>query len=148
MKEILYFILLVAALGMLWVRFAPHDTDRRHVDPAEAEDPGGSGVKLIGKEAPRFPGDPDTVLEVLTDIALSEPRVRILDGGADEGLLTFVARTKWMGYPDYVTFKAVAEGDETKLAVVSRARFGSSDWGVNRDRLDRWFAELELRLRP
>ncbi|MXQ07548.1 DUF1499 domain-containing protein [Alphaproteobacteria bacterium GH1-50] len=148
MKEIIYLILLLAAAGMLWIRFAPHDTDRWHVDPAEVGDPRGSGVRLIGKEAPRFPGDPDTVLQELADIALSEPRVRILEGGVDDGLLTFVARTKLMGYPDYITFKAVAEGDETKLAVASRARFGSSDWGVNRDRLDRWFAELDLRLRP
>ena len=81
------------------------------------------------------------------DVALSEPRVRLLDGGAEEGLVTFVARTKWAGFPDYVTFKAVAEGNQTKIAAISRARYPGSDWGVNRERLDRWFAELELRLR-
>ena len=88
------------------------------------------------------------MLGTLTEIALGERGVRLLDGGEDEGLITFVARTKWAGFPDYVTFKAVEESDRTKIAAISRARYPGSDRGVNRERLDRWFAELELRLRP
>ena len=148
MKEIFYLIVFVCVLGALWIRLSPHDTDRWHIDPAEAEEPKGNGFRIIGDVAPRFPGDLETVLGALTEIALGEPRVRLLDGGADEGLVTFVARTKWAGFPDYVTFKAVQEGDMTKIAAVSRARYPGSDWGLNRERLDRWFAELELRLRP
>ena len=148
MKELFYLLLFLAAVGGLWIRFAPHDTDRWHVDPAEVAEPAGNGYRIIGDKAPRFPGDVETVLQELTNVALAEPRVRVLDGGADEGLITFVARTKWVGFPDYATFKAVQEGGQTKLAAVSRARYGGSDWGVNRERLDRWFAELERRLRP
>ena len=146
MKEILYLAIFLVAAGLIWLRLAPHDVDRWHIDPAEADEPERNGFRMIGREAPRFPGDPDTVLAALTEVALSEPRTRILEGGADEGLITFVSRTLWLGFPDYITFKAVAEGPETKLSVVSRARYPGSDWGVNRNRLDRWFAELEGRL--
>ena len=148
MKELFYLLLFVAIAGALWIRLAPHDTDRWHVDPADAPEPRGNGFRVIGDVAPRFPGDLETVLGTLTEIALAEPGVHLLDGGADEGLVTFVSRTKWAGFPDYVTFKAVAEGDRTKIAAISRARYPGSDRGVNRERLDRWFAELELRLRP
>lgn len=147
MKEVFYIVVILAVMGGLWIRFAPHDTDRWHVDPADAAEPDGNGYRIIGDKAPRFPGDVETVLDELSRIALSEPRVRHLDGGASEGLVTFVARTKWAGFPDYVTFKATQEGDKTKLAAISRARYPGSDWGVNRERLDRWFAELERRLR-
>ena len=148
MKELLYFLVFLAVLGGLWIRFAPHDSDRWHIDPADASEPSGNGYRIIGDIAPRFQGDLETVLGTLSDIALAEPRVRLLEGGADEGLVTFVARTKWVGFPDYVTFKAVQENDKTKIAAVSRAKYPGSDWGTNRERLDRWFAELELRLRP
>lgn len=147
MKEVFYLIVFLVVAGGLWIRLAPHDSDNWHIDPADAAEPNGNGFRIIGDRAPRFPGDYNTVLAELMDVALSEPRVRLLDGGADEGLVTFVARTKWAGFPDYVTFKAVAEGDQTKVAAISRARYPGSDWGVNRERLDRWFAELELRLR-
>lgn len=146
MKEGLYLLGIVILAGLLWVRLSPHDADRWHVDPADADPPRGNGYRIIGEEAPRFLGDPQLVIETLIDVARTEDRARILDGGVDEGLITFVTRTKWVGFPDYVTFKAVAEGDRTKLAAISRARYGGSDWGVNRERLDRWFAELERRL--
>ena len=148
MKVLIYLVVFVLVVAALWIRFAPHDVDRWHVDPADAPEPQGNGWRIIGEDAPRFPGDFETVVSNLTDIALSEPRVRLLDGGEDEGLVTFVARSKWVGFPDYVTFKAVQEGEKTKVATVSRARYPGSDWGTNRERLDRWFAELELRLRP
>lgn len=137
-------IILVAILGLGWIRFAPTDIDAFHVDPAVANDPGPRGYKVIGLDAPRFQGDPDAVLGALIRVARAEPRVRRLDGSVDEGMLTFVARTKWMGFRDYITFKAVAEGSQTKLAAISRSRYEfGSDWGVNRERLERWFAEIE-----
>ncbi len=148
MKTLLILILLVVIAGALWLRFSPIDPDLWHVDPADVDNPGASGIRLIGREAPRFPGKPDDVLDAFADIALTEPRVRILDGGKDEGMMTFVARSRIFGFPDFITVKAVSEGAETKLSVASHARFrAGSDWGVNRERLDRWFAELEQRLR-
>ena len=139
------FLLLFAGLCVLgWIRFAPTDVDAWHVDPAEVNDPEGRGYRLIGRDAPRFPGYPDDILQAFFDIARQSARVRLLEGGVDEGMITLVARTKWMGFRDYITVKAVGEGSETKLSVVSRARYGiGSDWGVNRNRLEGWLSELE-----
>ncbi|SMX22021.1 DUF1499 domain-containing protein [Boseongicola aestuarii] len=144
MQTTLIAIVVIVILGLGWIRFSPTDIDAFHVDPAIANDPGPRGHKVIGLAAPHFQGDPDTVLEALIRVARSEPRVRRLDGSVDEGMITFVARSKWIGFRDYITFKAVSEGSQTKLAAISRSRYEiGSDWGVNRERLERWFAEIE-----
>jgi len=144
MQTTFFLVVIVLIFGLGWIRFAPTDADDWHIDPATANDPGPSGYRLIARDAPRFPADPDTVLEALLAIARAEPRVRRLDGSVDEGMLTFVAGTKWIGFRDYMTFKAVDEGSATKLSVTSRSRYDfGSDWGVNRERLERWIAELE-----
>lgn len=148
MKTFFIVILVLFAAGLLWIRFAPIDRDRWHVDPADAENPERSGVRFIGREAPRYPGDPDTVLTTFDEIALSEPRTRLLEGDIDEGLLTYVSRSRVFGFADFITVKAVSEDDQTKLSVISRARVGSRgyDWGVNAERLDRWLQDMRLRL--
>ena len=147
MKTLLLLVAFSVVLWAIWSRISSGDPDRWHIDPADADEPGRTGWRMIGREAPRYPGDPTRILGVFTEIALEEPRVRLLDGDADEGMLTFLVRSKGLGFKDYVTVKAVAEGPETKLGVISRA--GSSagtDLGRNRERLDRWLAELDFRL--
>ena len=147
MKNLFLILLIVCAVGALWIRFAPTDKDRWHVDPASTNDPAPRGYRLIGPEAPRFQGTPDQVLTAVKDVALLRSRVRLLDGGLDEGMMTFVARSKYMGFRDYITVKAVPEGSVTKLSVISRARYQiGSDWGINRMRLERWLAEVKARL--
>jgi uncharacterized protein (DUF1499 family) len=148
MKTFFIVILILFAAGLLLIRFAPIDRDRWHVDPADAENPERSGVRFIGREAPRFPGDPDTVLTVFDEIAMSEPRTRLLEGDIDEGMLTYVSRSRVFGFADFITVKAVSEGEQTKLSVISRARVGSRgyDWGVNAERLDLWLQDMRLRL--
>ena len=147
MTSTLIVIIAAVLLVLGWIRFSPHNIDEWHMDPADADEPGRNGSRMIGRDAPRFPGDPETILKALAEVALSEPGVRFLEGSTGEGMLTFVARTKVLGLRDYVTVKAVAEGRETKLAVISRARISQgTDGGRNRERLDRWLAELQVRL--
>ena len=113
-----------------------------------AEDPKRSGVRYIGRQAPRYPADPETVLAAFDAIASEEPRTRLIEGDLDEGMLTYVARSKVFGFADFITVKAVSEGAVTKLSIVSRARVGArgNDWGVNAERLDRWLQDMRLRL--
>ncbi len=146
MKTVLFLLLILLAVALLWFRLAPIDADDWHLDPAEADPPRDTGVRMIGPEAPRFPGTPDDVLGAFSDIALSDPRTRLLDGSLDEGMMTFVARSRVFGFPDLVTAKATAEGDRTKLSIISRAKYGRSDAGVNAARIDRWLHEMGLRL--
>lgn len=135
-------ILLVAVL-YLCLRLWPEDKNRWHVDPADTTDPRRSSVRLIGPDAPRFPGDADTVLGVIVEIVKAAPRTRLIDGSIDEGMVTFVVRSRTMGFRDYVTFKVVSESDLSKLAIYARPGMNVHDWGSNAARLDDWLSQAQ-----
>ena len=145
MQASIVLILLVAVL-YLCLRLWPEDKNRWHVDPADTTDPRRSGVRLIGPDAPRFPGDADTVLGVIVDIVKASPRTRRVDGSIDEGMITFVVRSRTMGFRDYVTFKAVSEGGLSKLAVYARPGMNVYDWGTNAALLDDWLLKAQQTL--
>lgn len=144
LKTLLYILAFVLVAGVLWLRFGPHDVDAWHVDPGDADEGERAQVRLIGLDAPRFPADVDSLLEKVLEIAESEPRTKVLEGDVDEGMITFVAYSI-VGFRDYITVKAVAEGQGlTKLAIASRSRSPIGyDWGVNAARIDRWLQELQ-----
>lgn len=143
--DIIGFVILFLFLAWLCFRLWPDDKDRWHVDPADKSDARRSGVRLVGQEAPRFPSDADTVLEVISAIAVNEPGTRFLDGSIEEGMMTFVTSSRF-GFRDYTTFKAVDEPGRAKLSLYARPRFNGTDWGANAARLDRWLLEVEQTL--
>lgn len=145
--QTVFYTLLILLVVLMIVRFFPVDTEPYHEDPAEP-DRRRSEVRLIGREAPRFPGDADDVLETFREIALNDRGVRVVEGSVDEGMITFVARSRVFGFRDFITVKAVGEaGGLTKLSVFARPRVDGYDWGVNARRLDRWLGELDQAFR-
>lgn len=139
MKTILVLALLAVAGLLAYIRLAPSEPARWHVDPLQASDPGQGGVLL------RYPVDvpPVRALEQFDAVALAEPRVAVLAGSVRDRHITYVARSKWIGFPDYVTVKAVDTDRGAELVVLSRLRFGANDLGVNAERLDRWLDALQ-----
>ncbi|MEM6386344.1 MAG: DUF1499 domain-containing protein [Pseudomonadota bacterium] len=135
----------VVALIILAARFIPADSEPFHEDPAEPEKRR-SEVRLIGREAPRFATDADTLLTTLSKVVRRDWRVGIVEGSVDEGMITFVARSTIFGFRDYITVKATDEAGGAKLSVFARPRFNVFDWGVNQKRLNRWLGKLEKAL--
>lgn len=122
-------LLLVAVGAMAWIRLAADDVARWHQLPAEVHDRDmDGGVMRV------VTGD----LADLDRIIRAEPRTQVLAGSVDEGLITYVTRSKVFGFPDYTTV-AQRGGD---LAVHARLRYGRSDMGVNKARVERWLAAL------
>ncbi len=123
--------LLIVAL-LAYVRLAPSDPARWHVPVAatESADYTGGAVRVIQ-------GGPEE-MAVLRDIALETPRTSLLAGSPEEGLMTFVTRSKWIGFPDYTTVQSV----DGQIRIYARLRFGQSDLGVNRARLEAWIGRL------
>ena len=136
----LFFLIFVATVTFAaFVRMAPSDPDRWHVDPIAAAEKMRTGILV------QMPVD----LADLDAVVLSSPRVRVLAGSVQGGHITYVARSKLWGFPDYISAKQVG----SNLAVYSRQRFGSSDHGVNAARLLRWAEAIglssdELLLKP
>ena len=122
------FVGLVVAAA-LYIRLAPSDPARWHVALEFNEDKDfKNGVQRVVDIGP----DGLARLDVLIGRAP-------LAGGVDEGHATYVVRTPVWGFPDYVTAQQVGN----RLKIYSRARFGRSDLGVNRDRVEGWLSALK-----
>ncbi|SMX50397.1 DUF1499 domain-containing protein [Maliponia aquimaris] len=129
---LLLIVVLLAAAGLAWIRLAPSDPARWHVDPKVTADQDlADGVRR------RIPGG-EGVFDRLNAIVLATPRTEVLAGSPAEGLVTYITRSRWMGFPDYTTVKDSGE----VLELWARARFGQSDMGVNRARVEGWLGEL------
>jgi uncharacterized protein (DUF1499 family) len=133
---ILFVIILVAAGVLGWIRLAPADPAVWNSDPKVTSDQDlASGVRR------RIAIGPDG-FEDLNGIILATPRTEVLAGSVAEGQVTYVTRSKWMGFPDYTTVKANELAGQPVLELYARQRFGSSDMGVNKARVETWIAEL------
>ncbi|MFX0540532.1 DUF1499 domain-containing protein [Roseovarius sp. S4756] len=123
-------LLLLAALGLLaWIRLAPDDVARWHVLPDAVEN-----KDMEGGVMRRVTGN----LAALDKIIRAEPRTHVLAGSVAEGKVTYITRSRVFGFPDYTTIEQ--QGDQ--IALHARLRYGKSDMGVNKARVERWLAAL------
>jgi len=151
MVKIAGLVLLVLLAGlMVYIRFAPTDAARWHVDPMTAPVPAMNGWLLRDGDgsapSPVFAADQVALLAALDAVAMASPRTDRVAGSPEEGRITWVTRTRIMGYPDYTTVTTVAGADGTRLVILGRQRFGSGDWGVNRARIEDWVARVQAAL--
>lgn len=129
-------IVFAVVLGFAaWVRLAPSDEAVWHVDPMVTVDqdmPGGVRRRVEADAA---------AFAMLHAIVLETPRTEVLAGGLDEGRVTYITRSKVMGFPDYTTVQLTGD----VLEIYGRLRFGMSDLGVNKARVTGWLAQLRAR---
>lgn len=132
MTRIAAVVLLLALAGAAYVRLAPMTAERWHAAPPPdaPRDGSNSALRLV-------PGGA-AVMNRLDGIIRRSPRTRVLAGSTGEGLITYVTRTRIMGFPDVVTMQQ--RGGE--VALWSRSRFGQYDMGANAARLDDWLQRL------
>ncbi len=140
MKTALILLCLLVAAGAAWVRLAPSDPARWHVDPAGAAPGPGRYVAGPAGDRPALPGGADT-LERLAALAEATPRTRLLAGSVAEGRITWITRSRLWGFPDYTT-AALCGPDGAEVCIHARLRFGRDDLGVNRARVEGWLAAL------
>ncbi|MGJ8604662.1 MAG: DUF1499 domain-containing protein [Marivita sp.] len=129
---IFWALVLIVVGGLAWVRLAPSDPTVWHVDPkVTAEQDLAGGVRR------RIPAQ-DGTFAALERIILATPRTEVLAGSVEEGKVTYITRSQWMGFPDYTTVMR----NDSVLELHARLRFGQSDMGVNKARVDGWLARL------
>lgn len=147
-------VVLLALVGAgLFFRFAPVTAEAWHVDPLTVEKPAEPNHYLLRPEggdapAPVFSAELRTVAAELQEVAAEMPRTEVLLGSAAEGHMTFIARSRLMGFPDFVTIKLLEDESGTTLVIFSRSKYGYSDMGVNQERVEGWLEALEARLQP
>lgn len=140
MKIILLVLVSAVLAGWAWVRFAPDDPARWHR---------GSGREEIGHHPGanshvfrERPTDAGQRLADFDAVIRATPRTKVLAGSLDEGRITYVTRTRLVGYPDYTTLSVEETPKGPVIELFGRARYGSSDIGVNRARIEAWIKAL------
>lgn len=126
-KVFMIFALIVLVL-MAYVRLASHTPQAWHRVPEVKQDQdfAGGAVRVVPYTAERF--------AALNQVAQSAQRSAQLAGTLEDGHVTFVVRSLVFGFPDYVTTWT----DKETIVLYSRLRFGQSDLGVNKKRLEMW----------
>lgn len=127
-------ILAAVVAALIFVRMAPSDARRWHkADPFDADADWIGGARRVLK------GQSEGDFARLDGIARATPRTTVLAGNVAEGCITYVTRTRWIGFPDYTTIQL----QQGRILILGRLRFGRSDFGVNRARIKRWVAALQ-----
>lgn len=123
-----FIILAVLVALLLYIRLAPSDPVRWHrvIEGDQDKDFEGGAIRCVSCDFSKL------------DRIIRDSGARVLAGSVDEGHITYVSRTRVIGFPDYTTVQA--KGDQ--LVIYGRLRFGRSDIAVNRTRIEGWLAQL------
>lgn len=72
-----------------------------------------------------------------------QPRISIIRENSATHEYTYVQRTKWLRFPDYIDVKLIEiDKQHSSLIIFSRSKYGYSDLGVNQRRVKSWLATL------
>ncbi|MEL6451392.1 MAG: DUF1499 domain-containing protein [Pseudomonadota bacterium] len=132
MYLLVFSVLLIAGL-VAFVRLAPSEPGRWHqpITATSSSDAPGRATRVI-EAAPGALARVDAAARAL-------PRTTVLAGSVEAGRITYITRSAVIGFPDYTTVD-YADG---MLKMLARLRFGRSDLGVNRKRLERLIAAAQ-----
>ncbi len=124
----IWLILIVIAAFIAYVRLAPSDPARWHRDVAGEQDANfeGGALRIVEADLSKL------------DHVIRASRGGVLAGSIDDGHITYISRSRIIGFPDYTTVQRRGGS----LAIYGRLRFGRSDLSVNRTRIERWIAQL------
>lgn len=152
MKSFAYLLPLLAMFAIVgvsaYIRLAPSPAQTWHVDPIETGLSSGRNRVLMradsDMQSPVFAETAEALLARLNLVADAAPRTRILAGGVQDGHITYLTRSKLLGFPDYTSVRAVTVPGGAQLVIYARSRFGQSDIGVNKARITDWLEQLSL----
>ncbi|HXC28338.1 MAG TPA: DUF1499 domain-containing protein [Stellaceae bacterium] len=96
-----------------------------------------------GTPSPTFALPADRLEQDWRQMLASEPGIVIVADEPAQHRLVVIQHTKLLRFPDVVTAEFVAlDNDRSSVAVYSKSRYGSGDFGTNRKRILRWLDRL------
>lgn len=140
-------VLALAIGAQAYFEYSPNDPARWHVDPMVAGKPGMSNGFLIrptggDAAAPVYAMTPEALARKIDGIARAWPRTKLFAGSVASGRMTYITRSRIWKFPDFTSVHVLPAPGGATFAAFARARFGQSDFGVNRERLQAWLKEL------
>lgn len=138
MRRIMGFVLIafiiVSAGWLYWIRVAPSKPTVWHTEPVVVID------QLKRNSVARLLETGPDGLARLHEVASQWPRTEVLAGSVEEGMVTYITRSKRLAFPDYTTVFQ----DDDELKIFARSRYGKNDFGVNDRRVLKWLQAMEL----
>lgn len=130
----------------VYVRLAPFN-EQEHRAILSAFGPGETTL-MNGHSVTRELDDPQAALVALDQIIMATPRTVRFSGTVEGRVVTYVTRSRVFGFPDVTVVYAgpddtVEGGHGDLLRIDGRARFGVSDMGVNKARIQGWLVQLD-----
>jgi uncharacterized protein (DUF1499 family) len=105
---------------------------------------GATPLAQLDAENPVFPVPPERLRDIVIAVIADTPRTKILESSPDGLALKAVQRSAVFRFPDYIDVRIMPkDGAGSTLAIYSRSRFGYSDMGVNRKRVEGWLAAIK-----
>jgi uncharacterized protein (DUF1499 family) len=95
---------------------------------------------------PLLPATPDVAWGVLRTLGEGMPRVWKMAEWPEVRQAQWVARTRWMNFPDLINAQIVELPGGTGLFIYSRSLVGHSDLGVNAERVAAWRVAFDAAL--
>lgn len=99
-------------------------------------------------ESPVYAVAPDDLMQALRRAIEAEPRTELAAEAAALNQVVYVQRSALFRFPDTVWVQPVALSDGASVIIYSRSNYGYGDFGVNRERVERWLSLLEESLGP
>ncbi len=98
------------------------------------------------RTAPVYPVAPEALFAALQATVAGEPRTTVVASDPQRLLLLAQQRTPVLRFVDTIELRVLPAPGGASIAAYSHSEVGWYDFGVNRDRLERWQADLEGRL--
>ncbi len=141
MLKVLVLLAVVVAAGISIVRFMPIDPARVHT-PSRAAPPGDVATATRFVAARQITTTAEGVLTAADRVIRATPRTEVIAGDVAAGRISYVTRSAFIGFPDYITIEVLDSAEGALFVIRSRARFAGYDWGANRARVEGWLVQL------
>ncbi len=145
MRILIYILIALVALvvaAAIYVRLAPIDAAEWHVDPTGMTAPSTPNFALLTGTTGSYLNAPPAEAGARLQAVAEANGAEVLAGSAEEGHVTYVVRSRVMGFPDFVSVRLLPEGAGTQINIFSRSRYGMSDLGVNTTRVQHWLRAI------
>jgi hypothetical protein len=95
--------------------------------------------------SPIFSLPVDRLAELWTQMLADQPHIVVVTAEPDRHRIVVIQHTSLLRFPDVITAEFVALGpDRSSVAVYSKARYGTGDFGTNQRRVVAWLDRLQI----
>ncbi len=90
-----------------------------------------------------------TLQTTWSELVLRQPRTKVLREDLANQQIDYQQRSRFFRFPDFITVQFISLSPHSStLAIFSRSKYGHSDLGVNRQRIETWLRLLDNTLNP